>query len=286
MVTTARMTRVRASAKNVFTEPQSTAPHSPKVQNVPQNLRITSTRCEINNDEGPQCWTTITVITQYDNIKQQTNITTFKIRFHIVHSAYDYRVVTVSKFSNPAGLLTSVFLKRFIPGFTTVVKIFMYNNLLSSCTGGFYSKHLSMWTVSSNLFADNVRFGHHENFLTWFRIFISCLFSMKEEIGRGGKGYCYGTQFELYTTMPPYTKRCTKIRRVCWSKFGRNPIVCFCLICVTICLSLLPRQGLFLDFACLSIYIFDTSPELYVCLSIYENAETCHHMCRCRYMST
>ena len=31
---------------------------------------------------------------------------------------------------------------------------------------------------------------------------------------------------------------------------------------------------LFLDFACLSIYIFDTSPELFVCLSIYENAET------------
>ena len=29
-----------------------------------------------------------------------------------------------------------------------------------------------------------------------------------------------------------------------------------------------------LNFACLSIYIFDTSPELFVCLSIYENAET------------
>jgi len=51
---------------------------------------------------------------------------------------------------------------------------------------------------------------------------------------------------------PSHTKRCTRIRRVCWSKFGRNPIVSFCSICVTICLSLVPRQGYFLDFACLS----------------------------------
>jgi len=75
--------------------------------------------------------------------------------------------------------------------------------------------------------------------------------------------------------MPPYTKKCTRIRRVCWSKFGRNPIVSYCVICILDCLSLVPRQGFFLDFACLSIYIFDTSPELFVCLSIYEDAETC-----------
>ena len=65
------------------------------------------------------------------------------------------------------------------------------------------------------------------------------------------------------------------MRRVCWSKFGRNPIVDFCSIYVTICLSLVPRQSYFLDFACLSRYIFDTSPELFVRLSIYKNAETC-----------
>jgi len=33
--------------------------------------------------------------------------------------------------------------------------------------------------------------------------------------------------------------------RVCWSKFGRNPIVGFCSIYVTICLSLVPRQSFF-----------------------------------------
>jgi len=41
---------------------------------------------------------------QYNNIKQQTNITKFKIRFHIVHSTSDYRFVIDLKFSNPAGL--------------------------------------------------------------------------------------------------------------------------------------------------------------------------------------
>jgi len=28
-----------------------------------------------------------------------------------------------------------------------------------------------------------------------------------------GEGILYGAQFELYTTMPPYRKRCTRIRR-------------------------------------------------------------------------
>jgi len=93
---------------------------------------------------------------------------------------------------------------------------------------------------------------------------------MQEEIGCGGKGYCYGTQVEVHTTMCSCTKRCTWMRHVCWSKFGRNPIVGFCSSYVTMCLSLVPRQSFFLDFACLSM-----SPELFVCLSIYKIAETC-----------
>jgi len=84
---------------------------SQKVQNVPQNLRITSIRCETNNAEGPQCWTAITIIAQYDNIKEQTNIITFKISFHILHSIYDNRIVTVLQFSNPAGLWLTYFSK-------------------------------------------------------------------------------------------------------------------------------------------------------------------------------
>jgi len=61
---------------------------------------------------------------------------------------------------------------------------------------------------------------------------------------------------------------------VCWCKFGRNPTKSFWVTCILVIMSLVPRQSYFLDFACLSIYIFDTSPELFVCLSIYENAET------------
>ena len=74
--------------------------------------------------------------------------------------------------------------------------------------------------------------------------------------------------------MTSYTKRCTKMRRVCWCKFGRNLTKSFCVICILVSLSLVPRQGLSLDFACLSIYSFAKSPELFVCLSIHENAET------------
>ena len=49
----------------------------------------------------------------------------------------------------------------------------------------------------------------------------------------------------------------------------------FCAVCILVSLSLVPRQGLSLDFPCLSIYSLAISPELFVCLSIYENAETC-----------
>jgi len=45
-----------------------------------------------------------------------------------------------------------------------VVQNFIQNNLLSSCTGGFSSKHLSKWSVSSNYHADNVRFGSQVEF--------------------------------------------------------------------------------------------------------------------------
>jgi len=43
----------------------------------------------------------------------------------------------------------------------TVVPNFIQKNLLSSCTGGFFSKHLFKWSVSSKRLADNVRFGSH-----------------------------------------------------------------------------------------------------------------------------
>ena len=90
--------------------------------------------------------------------------------------------------------------------------------------------------------------------------------------GCQGLGYaCYGG---IPRTMTSYTNRCTSTRRICWCKFGRNPTKSFCVICILVILSLVPRQDFSLDFACLSIYIFDTSPELFVCLSIYQNAET------------
>jgi len=90
--------------------------------------------------------------------------------------------------------------------------------------------------------------------------------------GWEGLGYaCYGG---IQMTMTSYTKRCTKTRRVCWCKFGRNPRKSFCVICILVSLPLVPRQGFPFYFACLSIYILAISPELFVFLSIYENAET------------
>jgi len=78
-------------------------------------------------------------------------------------------------------------------------------------------------------------------------------------------------------TMTSYTKRCTRTRRVwrvCWCKFEWNPTRSFRVICNLVSLSLIQRQGLSLDFACLFIYSLAIGPELFVCLSIYENAET------------
>ena len=90
----------------------------------------------------------------------------------------------------------------------------------------------------------------------------------------GGECLGYARYGEILMTMTSYTKRCTSTRRVYWRKFGWNPTRSFCLICILVSLSLVPRQGLSLDFACLSIYGLTISPELFVCLSIYENAET------------
>ena len=42
-------------------------------------------------------------------------------------------------------------------------------------------------------------------------------------------------------------------------------------------MSWVPRQGNIPDFACLTIYYIARSPELFVCLTIYENAETLSH---------
>jgi len=49
----------------------------------------------------------------------------------------------------------------------------------------------------------------------------------------------------------------------------------FCLICFLVSVSWNPRQIFLPDFACLSINTSDKSPKLFVCLTIYENAETC-----------
>ena len=101
------------------------------------------------------------------------------------------------------------------------------------------------------------------------------LFYNKEEIGCGRKGYYYGTSFCVFTIITSYTKRCTSKRHFCWSKFEWNPTRSFWVICNLVSLSLIQRQALSLDFACLFIYSLAMGPELFACLSIYENAETC-----------
>ena len=51
----------------------------------------------------------------------------------------------------------------------------------------------------------------------------------------------------------------------------------FSVICDLISLSWILRQGVILVFACLFIYSLTRGPELFACLSIYENAETLSH---------
>jgi len=75
-------------------------------------------------------------------------------------------------------------------------------------------------------------------------------------VAGGGECLGYACHGGILMTMTSYTKRCTKTWRVCWCKFGRNPTKSFCVICILLSLSLIPRQGLFLDFACLFIYSF------------------------------
>jgi len=53
-------------------------------------------------------------------------------------------------------------------------------------------------------------------------------------------GYC-----GIQRTMTSYTKRCIRMRRVYWCKFGRNPMKSFCLICVVVSLSWIPRHKAF-----------------------------------------
>ena len=96
-------------------------------------------------------------------------------------------------------------------------------------------------------------------------------------VAGGGEclGYaCYGG---IPMTMTSYTKRCTRSRRVCWCKFEWNPTSSFCVICDLVSLSLIQKQGVILVFACLFIYSLTRGPELFACLSIYENAETLSH---------
>jgi len=103
-------------------------------------------------------------------------------------------------------------------------------------------------------------------------------------VAGGGEclGYeCYGG---ILMTMTSYTKRCTRSRRVRWCKFGLNPTRSFCVICDLVSLSLIQRQGLFLDFTCLFIYSLAIGPEFFICLSIFENAETLSHARPCIYI--
>jgi len=93
-------------------------------------------------------------------------------------------------------------------------------------------------------------------------------------VADGGECLGYAYYGGILMTMTSYTKRCTSTRRVCWCKFGWNPTRSFCVICSLVSLSLILRQGLCLDFACLFIYSLAISPEFFVCLSIYENVET------------
>jgi len=83
--------------------------------------------------------------------------------------------------------------------------------------------------------------------------------------------------------MTSYTKRCTRPRHVSWCKFGWNPTTSFWVIYNLVSLSWIPRQAVYLDFACLSIHRLTTGPELFACLSIYENAETCPLVWEFRY---
>ena len=70
----------------------------------------------------------------------------------------------ILNFYNHLRLRLSYFSKGSYQDKTMWYKISVQNNLLSSCTGGFSSKHLSMWSVSSNYHADNVRFGSQLEF--------------------------------------------------------------------------------------------------------------------------
>jgi len=107
------------------------------------------------------------------------------------------------------------------------------------------------------------------NFFVFSQI---CLVQQQTMSNVFNKKICGGL-LSCKTIMTSYTRRCTRTRRVCWCKFGRNPTRSFCVICNLVSLSLILRQDLSLDFACLFIYSLAISPELFVCLSIYENAE-------------
>ena len=73
-----------------------------------------------------------------------------------------------------------------------MVQNFVQNNLLSSCTGGFSSKHLSKWSVSINYHADNV-LGSQVEFADMVQNFYLEAVLQSKEIGCGRKGYGYGT---------------------------------------------------------------------------------------------
>ena len=90
----------------------------------------------------------------------------------------------------------------------TVVQNFIQNNLLSSCTGGFFLKHLLKWSVSSKRFADNVRFGSHAQIADMVQNFylVAVDYARRDWLPREG---IHGTQVEVYATMCTYTKTCT-----------------------------------------------------------------------------
>ena len=106
-------------------------------------LKIAHKYCQILQHETTD--KSFSILNAFSNCSQHTSL----------RSCYCFNIF------KPCRTVTSVFLKRFISRVRKCSTKFHLNSPLSSCTDGFYSKHQSMWSVSSNHFAGNVRFGSH-----------------------------------------------------------------------------------------------------------------------------
>ena len=89
------------------------------------------------------------------------------------------------------------------------------------------------WLCGNKAFSETMR---------WVRFFWTAPWSSLGDLQLVVKDWAvHGIQ----RTMTSYTKRCIRMRRVCWCKFGRNPTIGFCLICVLVSLSWIPSQSFF-----------------------------------------